>query len=246
MSNWKSYKYSPKRPGGSINNSAVPIVLLIVFIGFIFLAYIGITTFVKNLDKIGIKQEETAGKTRIENIQPPLLSNIPRYSKEKVIMIEGYSVEKAKITLYKNNKMIKELETRDDGDFKFENIVLDSGDNEFYATSTVNEKTSIASSKLLISVDTTSPVLTISSPEKDSEVEVNESDELITVTGTTDNNIELNINGRLASIDEDGAFSVSINVKEGKNSINAEATDQAGNKTKVEFDFTVKFTKSSN
>ena len=208
MSNWKTYKYSPKKSSGTIKNATVPILLLVIFVSIIFLAYIGITTFVKNLDKIGIKQKETEGKTRIENIQPPLLSNIPRYTKEKVIAIEGYSVEKAKITLYKNTEKIKELDTDDNGDFKFENIVLDDGDNEFYATSTSKDKTSIPSSKLVISVDTKSPQLTIDSPKKDSTVTASKSDELIVVTGTTDTDVELNINDRLASIDENGVFSV--------------------------------------
>ncbi len=241
MSNWKTYKYSPKKSSGYIPSATVPIILFVIFIGFIFLAYIGITTFVKNLDKIGIKQTETIGKTRIENIQPPLLSNIPRYSKEKVITIEGYSVEQAKITLFRNGKNIKELDTNADGDFKFENVVLNTGDNEFYATSSTKEKTSIASSKLIITVDTQAPKLSIDSPKKDSEVTVKKSDELFLVTGTTDPNVELNINDRLASVDEFGVFSVSINVKEGKNTLTAEASDQAGNKTKTEFEFSVKF-----
>ncbi len=241
MSNWKTYKYSPKKSSGYIPNATVPIILFVVFIGFIFLAYVGITTFIKNIDKIGIKQSETTGKTRIENIQPPLLSNIPRYSKEKVITIEGYSVEKAKITLFKNGKNIKELDTNSDGDFKFENVLLSSGDNEFYATSSTKERTSIPSSKLTITVDTEAPQLSIDSPSKDSEVTAKKSDELFVVTGQTDNNVELTINDRLASIDESGTFSVTINVTEGKNTLNAEAVDQAGNKTKTEFDFTVKF-----
>jgi len=244
MSNWKTYKYSPKKSNNSIKNTAVPIFLLIIFVGFIFLAYIGITTFVKNLDKIGIKQEESAGKTRVENIQPPLLSNIPRYSKEKVINIEGYSVEKATVTLFKNGKKIKELETKDGGDFKFENIILDTGNNEFYAIASNKERKSIPSSKLVISVDTQAPLLTIDSPKKDDEVSANKSDELITVTGTTDPDVELNINGRLASVNDKGEFSVSINVKSGTNKLNAESTDLSGNKTKVEFDFTVKFEES--
>jgi len=241
MSNWKTYKYSPKKSENSIKNATVPIFLLIVFVGFIFLAYIGITAFIKNLDKIGITQKETSGKTRIENIQPPLLSNIPRYTKDKLITIEGYSVEKATITLYKNGKEIKKIETNNDGEFKFENINLDSGDNEFYATSSAKGRTSIASSKLVISVDTKKPKLSIDIPEKGAEVTASSEDELITVSGTTEPDVELTVNGRLASIDENGAFSVSINVKDGTNKVTAEATDPAGNKTKEEFEFSVKF-----
>jgi len=241
MSNWKTYKYSPKKSGNSFKNATTPIVLLIVFIGFIFLAYVGITAFIKNLDEIGITQQKPSIKPRIENIQPPLLSNIPKYTKEKSITIEGYSVEKATITLYKNGKEVEKMETNDDGEFKFENINLDSGDNEFYATSSANDRTSIPSSKLLITVDTEKPELSVNSPEPGAEVTANSEDELVTVSGTTEPDVELTVNGRIASINESGDFSVSINVKEGTNKVTAEATDPAGNKTKEEFEFIVKF-----
>lgn len=75
--------------------------------------------------------------------------------------------------------------------------------------------------------DTTPPILSINEP---SEGEIFETS-VITISGTTEPGVTLNVNGALAAVEEDGSFSLEIALLEGNNAITATATDAAGNPT---------------
>jgi len=75
--------------------------------------------------------------------------------------------------------------------------------------------------------DTTPPMLSINDP---SDGEIFETS-VITVSGTTEPGVTLNINGALAAVETDGTFSLEIALLEGNNTITAIATDASGNPT---------------
>lgn len=75
--------------------------------------------------------------------------------------------------------------------------------------------------------DTEPPFLIISSPTDNAIV----SEQVVTVTGTTEPGVTLNVNGVLAAVWEDGSFSLGISLLVGNNTITAIATDAAGNPT---------------
>src|SRR5690606_13544326 len=77
-------------------------------------------------------------------------------------------------------------------------------------------------------VDTTSPVVTITSPNDGAKLNNGE----VTVTGTvSDDNIDkVTVNGVEATV-EDGTFTATITLDEGEHTITVVATDVAGNET---------------
>ena len=61
----------------------------------------------------------------------------------------------------------------------------------------------------------------------------------VTIQGTTDSGSGITINDRIVSVDDNGNFSYSTTLNSGSNQFKIIATDQAGNTTETEADFTV-------
>ena len=76
-----------------------------------------------------------------------------------------------------------------------------------------------------VTVDLSSPTLTLSNPADGDSTSI----PTITVSGTTEPNARLVVNGILVVVESDGTFSVRVSLSEGSNSIMATATDAAGN-----------------
>jgi len=77
--------------------------------------------------------------------------------------------------------------------------------------------------------DIVPPILSITSPEHESTLDT----PVVTVSGTTEPGVTLNINGILTSVGSDGTFSLEITLLEGNNTITVTATDSAGNPSVV-------------
>lgn len=83
-------------------------------------------------------------------------------------------------------------------------------------------------------IDTTPPLLEISSPRNEEEVDT----EFVHVEGTTEAWATLKINDKTAQVDEKGKFITALIPAKGKNLIAIEAVDRAGNVTKKEITVT--------
>ncbi|MGP8110289.1 MAG: Ig-like domain-containing protein [Thermoplasmata archaeon] len=82
-----------------------------------------------------------------------------------------------------------------------------------------------ATASVLVTVDTTPPSLTISSPITGSITR----DSIAQVNGTTDPGATVAVNGVQAAVSGSGGFSVSLPLEEGLNTVTAVATNAAGN-----------------
>jgi flagellin-like hook-associated protein FlgL len=76
-----------------------------------------------------------------------------------------------------------------------------------------------------VKVDTTPPVLTLTSPTEGTTFDV----PTVLVSGTTEPGVLLTVNGFVVTVAADGTFSVLLALSEGSNTITATATDDAGN-----------------
>ncbi len=103
-------------------------------------------------------------------------------------------------------------------------LTLPEGDHSIPVVAT-DGASNTNSATVEITVDTTPPAVSITSPADDATVE----DATVTVTGTTEVGATLTVNGASVSVGADGSFSTQVTLQEGANTITASATDAAGN-----------------
>lgn len=109
------------------------------------------------------------------------------------------------------------------GQFSVE-IGLQEGTNAITATAT-DAAGNQAQTSVSVTLDTTAPAISITSPGADANVTV----PTVTVTGTTEPGAKVTVNGQTVSVDGSGSFSTQVSLTQGANLITATATDTAGN-----------------
>lgn len=178
-------------------------------------------------------KDQVSETTNVSYIAPPVLDPLPAATNKKDTSVSGStSADKASIELYVNGKNVDKLDADKNGNFTFQSIQLNTGDNEINAKSTVSNKTSEYSNSLKIKYIGKEPSLEISSPLNDQKFKKDESP--IKIIGKTDQGVKVTINDFWAMSNEDGSFYYPYNLKDGDNNLVILATDDAGNKTKKE------------
>ena len=142
---------------------------------------------------------------------------------QKVIKIEGRVTDNigvAKVLI--NNS---EIDIDQYGNFE-ESVTLKEGENDIpiEAMDVSGNKKSI---ELKITLDTVPPELTVYAEKETIE-------KTVEISGETEKNATVTINGQIEKVNEDGKFSSTIPLEIGKNTIIVSATDAAGNKTTKE------------
>ncbi|MBD7985813.1 S8 family serine peptidase [Sporosarcina sp. Sa2YVA2] len=153
-------------------------------------------------------------------------------------VIEGKASPTTTITLNNNGEEVDSVVVGSEGTFSFP-IILNEGDNEFTAVSSLDDRVTGTSSPVKVVLDTLKPELTITNPI-DGEKTNRES---VTVEGTVmDANLEsVTVNGQKASIAEDGTYSKRILLDPGVNEIKVIAKDLAGNKKTLKISITAQY-----
>jgi hypothetical protein len=168
-----------------------------------------------------------------EKVMPPLAPRILREfeaTNSATIKIKGFAEAKVKVELYKNDISIGITEVSDNGDFIFDKINLDSGDNYFSAiASTEKAGSGDGSETLNVVYDTVAPTLVLTNPgEEKLSVDYNDFD----IVGTTDKGSSVLINDKIVKVDDDGGFKEKWQLTIGENNLVVIARDVAGNETK--------------
>lgn len=147
--------------------------------------------------------------------------------------ISGFGEAKSKITFVVNGSEYQDVTASDDGSFGL-SLPLTEGENSLtvYAKDEAGNE-SAESKKYMIVFDAQAPELVITEPQPDQQIELRKN-QLTTIRGTTEPGSRVFVNGRLASVQTDGAFSLTYQLQEGENILKIEATDRAGNKTEQE------------
>lgn len=160
-------------------------------------------------------------KVAEDTTPPEILINQPQdgtITNQNNIVVSGVTEKDAKVSV---NNIPTSVNI--DGSFS-QNISLIEGRNTINITSQ-DKAGNIATKSLSIILDTTPPLLSITSPDK--KIITNQT--TLQLSGITEPGASVTVAGVDISVNSDGTFSRVINLREGINSLKVEAKDRAGN-----------------
>jgi len=169
-------------------------------------------------------------------VAPPVLDSFPEATSSANIQISGIALKNQTINLYVNDNLTDITKAGDDGKFVFKTM-LKAGESTIKAKALLNNKESDFSNILVTSFKNAPPSLNVNSPTDGQSFSKEQN--VADVTGTTDPDVKVTVNGFWAITDVDGNFSYDLHLQNGENKITIIATDQAGNKNQK--DLTVKY-----
>ena len=188
------------------------------------------------LSRLGTPDETFTQRDRTAP-PPPTLSSVPQATHSAKLSIKGFAEAGSTVRLFLNNNEENSLLVSAEGQFVFEEIGLESGENEIYATAsdaTGNESRQSTVYKVII--DRKPPELEITEPEDSAIITQEEGKQtFVIVKGSVEENTIVTVNGHQAIVREEGNFEYRLLLTEPEeNTIKIEARDLAGNKTTVE------------
>jgi hypothetical protein len=170
-------------------------------------------------------------------IPPPQVLNLPQATHSATLKIAGFAPEGTTIALFVNEEEVNSQITDKEGQFVFEAVNLNQGENKIYVTGkNQSGAESQPSTTQTVLLDQEPPKVEITSLE-DNQIIKEEKDQptFVSVSGKVSENAAVTVNGRQVIVNGDGIFDHRLRLtEEGENTIKIEATDAAGNKTTVE------------
>lgn len=162
-----------------------------------------------------------------EILFPPNLNNIPSATSSAQISISGTSdYTDGEVFLYVNDKEVDSVSLNNNQEFTFRNIDLEDGENRIKTYYSINNKQSDFSQEYIVTRSSERPMLEITSPSDGSTFK--KADKKINVSGKTDPNSSVSVNGFRAVVNSEGEFSYLLELDEGDNRISVESTNEAG------------------
>jgi hypothetical protein len=146
------------------------------------------------------------------------------------INLSGVAEPNVKVVLLKSDVNLMEEMVSGEGTFVFENIELDKGENIFNMIAESEKSgTSDLSKQIKIIYDDQAPTITMENPAEDS-ITVDSID--FDVSGKTEKDVSVSINGHVAMVDDSGNFKLKIQLNAGDNDVEIVARDLAENETR--------------
>lgn len=168
-------------------------------------------------------------------ISAPQLNPLPDATNSAQLKISGIAQASSTIDLYLNDGIVDKTQADKNGNFSFDEI-LNKGNNKIYVKSRVDKNISDYSQIFNVIFKNTNPALTINSPNDGEQFSKDQSP--INITGTTDPDTKVTINGFWAIADQNSNFSYQMPLQNGDNQIKIIAVDSAGNKTEKDIKVT--------
>jgi hypothetical protein len=205
---------------------------LLTIVVFVVMVLVGLPFLIRLTVMIGNNKSKNDSLTVVKELPPMAPRLIMPYeaTNSSQILIKGLAETGVMVELLKNDVSIGKVQTNDAGEFSFDNIQLDQGDNQFTAIAiSDNGGSSEPSKEALITFDSQPPALVMLNPSQDS-LTVSSAD--FDVIGQSEKGVSVTINGQLAMVDDTGKFKIKLQLNTGKNDINIIVSDPAGNVTK--------------
>ncbi|MFA6602845.1 MAG: hypothetical protein WCT01_03515 [Candidatus Shapirobacteria bacterium] len=160
----------------------------------------------------------------------PRLSIAYEATNSASISVTGASEPGLLVELLKDDVNFDKVSATETGEFKFDSVNLDKGENIFTAIA-VSEKgaKSDPSRAVPIVYDDMAPGLDLTNPVE-TELKVDYAD--FDLVGATEKGASVLVNNRVAMVDDNGGFKMKIQLSPGKNEFEVKARDLAGNETK--------------
>lgn len=207
------------------------VVILFLLIRFGTTVLIGFSILLAGKDSAS----PAVNNSSVNFVPAPVLNSLPVATNSAQVVITGQGESNETIKLYINNSLTDTASTDNNGKFSFSEN-LQTGSNQIEATALKNNKTSAYSDIVTVTYNNTPPTLTVNTPSDGQSFSKDQNTAL--VTGKTDPNVTVTVNGFWAVIDENNNFSYNLPLQNGDNQIKIIATDQAGNKTEKDIKVT--------
>lgn len=204
------------------------IILFYVLFTWVLPSFIGGLGTVTGLFKHTAKMESVAENP---NLAPPVLNITYEATNSAKINITGFAASSAKVKIFLEDELVSTTTAEDNGTFLAKDISLSLGTNNIYGkTEDEKGKESFASKTIKLIYDNEKPNLEILQPTDNQTIS---GERKITVSGKTEPNITVTINGEQAIIDSEGKFTHQFQLSDGSNTITTITKDTAGNETTV-------------
>ena len=205
--------------------------VILVIIWFMGTTFINALTFLSNGNT-----ETTTKSTTSLPLQTPQLEGLPDATNKDTITVLGNTTAEVTVILNVNGKEFGKTKSDSSGDFKFESVKLSAGDNLLKVTAT-NDAKEKEETTATVKVDKTRPGLAITTPVDGASLP--SSTKNINVSGTTEVDAVVYVNGSQAVVDSSGKFTYNLSIPAGVTPIEVTSTDLAGNITTVKLSVTV-------
>lgn len=181
-------------------------------------------------------------KQIVEKMMPPLPPRLVlNYDATNSASIDiwGISEPKTSVKLLKNDISVGEVMTLESGDFVFDDVILDGGENQFAAIASNDKLGSSELSKIIkINYDNLAPILEMTNPVEES-LKVDTAD--FDIVGQSEKDVSVTVNNHYAMVDDTGKFKLKLQLNSGKNDIEIVVRDLAGNEVKKKIAITYDF-----
>lgn len=162
-------------------------------------------------------------------LEAPFIVSIPEATNSARIHILGNSVyTDAQVELYLNGSEYDTTPLSSDQKFIFDEVMLKEGTNLIKARVKKDGSVSEFTRNYSVTYNAGDTKLEITSPSENTEFK--RGDETIQVTGKTDPESTVSVNGSIAIVDSDGNFSYYLKLSEGDNNISVDAVSAGGEK----------------
>ena len=160
----------------------------------------------------------------------PVFTNVPTATNSASVALTGFAQAGVEVDLYVNGAKVDSQLTSDSSTFSFSAVKLATGDNQVYAYAiSLHGQQSDQSQNYTITMDTTKPQATITSP-KDGDTMTGQSQQLVTFTGSVDKpGSKLYIGDHMVILSPDNSFSFPYQLTQGSQQIAIRVIDRAGN-----------------
>ncbi|MCA9369563.1 MAG: hypothetical protein H6774_03425 [Pseudomonadales bacterium] len=196
------------------------VVLFLLFLVFGLPFFFGV--FV-NLVGSGLEEEVVVSP------QSPSISVPFEATNSASVQVVGYAQSGAEVSLRRASSTLGRVVASEDGSFS-QLISLQEGSNTVTAVAIHNGLESVASTPLTILLDTKPPALEVNEPSDNASFTSRAEQELI-ISGSTDQEASVTINGRYTPVASDGTFTLTQQLVEGENTLTVVARDDVGNET---------------
>lgn len=225
---------SLKRLENKSRNRLILSIILIIGIGYFIISW-GLPVLIGSLSFLNKykPQQEVVESIEDTAIAPPVL-NIPfEATSSPTIKILGYSQPNSKVEIYFDDELKSTVETGSEGNFTTEEIELALGTNNIYGK-TVNEKgnKSLPSKNIKLIFNNEKPILDNIEPQDNHQIKGG--DRKVRVSGKTDPNNSVTINGLTVILNGDGSFVKEMPLNDGENTITIIASSQTGSTAEIQ------------
>src|SRR3989344_6608749 len=225
-----AYKYhsrrSAKRYARKSKRNFIFTLIIVVFLLYATITWF-LPFFINSLGFVNglVKPPTKTPVPILENasLAPPVLSIPFEATNSSEISIQGYASPGAKVRLYLDDKLEREVNAQSDGSFVIENISLNIGTNNIYGKTVDDQgKESLASKNIKVIFDNEKPALDLSEPEDNKTVS---GDKKVKISGKTEPGIQVFVNESRIIVDKEGNFQTEQPLNDGDNNFTIKALD---------------------